>query len=140
AFSSIWTGLLGARYLLLWKLGHTPFCFRGFGYWKLDAPVIIDRKWICTWGLEHRVLMIWHLAFHAHIFTMMNVGQSQTGMMSATFAFIRGHEIAAVLRDIGHRLHAWGLPGIPVAVQKRLPILPASDITLPQHHHDAARL
>ena len=110
------------------------------GKWKLETPWVIDRNWVCTWVLGRRVLLIWHLAFHAHIFTMMNVGQFQTGMMSATFAFIRGHEIAAVLRDLGHRLHAWGFPGMPVAVQKRLPILPASDITLPQHHHDAARL
>jgi len=140
AFASTWAGLFVGIYLLWWKLGHKPFHFSGFGRFKLDTPVVIDRKWVSTWIIGRRVLLIWHLAFHGHIFTMMNVGQFQTGMMSATFAFISGHEIAAVLRDIGHRLHSWGVPGMPKAVQQRLPILPAADVTLPQNHHDAARL
>ncbi len=140
AFASIWASLFVALYLLWYKLGHDPFQFSGLGRWTLDAPVTIDRKWVCTWILGRRVLLVWHLAFHGHIFTMMNVGQFQTGMMSATFAFIRGNEIAAALRDIGHRLHVWGLPGMPKAVQDRLPVLPAADVTLPRHHHDAAHL
>ena len=140
SFASIWASIHIALYLLWWKLGNKPFHFRGFGKWKLEQPVVIDRKWVCTWILGRRVLLIWHLAFHGHIFSMMNVGQFQTGMMSATFAFIRGHEIAAVLRDIGHRLHSWGVPGMPTSVQQRLPVLPAADVTLPHHHHDGARL
>ena len=49
-------------------------------------------------GHVRRVLLVWHLAFHAHIFTLMNVGQFQTGMLACTFAFLQGHEIATLLR------------------------------------------
>ncbi len=139
-FVGLWLGVWTALYLLWRKLDRNPFVLNGIGRWRFEAPVTIDRQWVCTWILGRRVLLVWHLAFHGHIFTMMNVGQFQTGMISATFAFLRGHEIAAVLRDVGHRLHAWGVPGLPRVARERLSVLPAADVTLPQHHHDAARL
>ena len=138
-WTGLWIGLWVGLYLLWHKLGHNPFRFHGFGRWKPENPVLIDRKWVCTWILGRRVLLVWHLAFHGHIFTMMNVGQFQTGMMSGTFAFIRGHEIAAALRDIGHRLHLWRVP-MPIGIRQRLPVIPAADVTLPGLHRDGARL
>jgi len=127
---------LWAAFWLLWrKLTYRPFVVRkAFGLIPLRQPAIIDRTWVCKWILGRRVLLVWHLAFHAHIFTLMNVGQFQTGMLSCTFAFLQGHEIATLLRDIGHRL-AKVFPRtlgrlMPASVVAGLPILPAAEPTL----------
>jgi hypothetical protein len=133
---ALWTGIWA-----VWrKLTYRPWHIEKFFRWKFDTPAVIDRTWVCRWILGRRVLLVWHLAFHAHIFTLMNVGQFQTGMLSATFVFIEGREIATLLRDIGHRLARWKIPFIPESARLRLPILPAADPSLPQHHRDAAFL
>jgi hypothetical protein len=61
-------------------------------------------------------------------------------MLSATFVFLEGREIATLLRDIGHRLSRWRIPFIPVSVRAGEPILPAADPDLPPSRYDAARL
>lgn len=130
-YIAVWAGLW-----LLWrKLTFKPFVVRkAFGIIPLRRPAVIDRTWVCKWILGRRVMLVWHLAFHAHIFTLMNVGQFQTGMLACTFAFLQGHEIATLLRDIGHRL-AKVFPGtlgrlMPRSVVEGLPIVPAADPTL----------
>jgi hypothetical protein len=102
--------------------------------------VVIDRTFACKWLIGRRVLLVWHIAFHAHIFTLMNVGQFQTGMLAATFVFLEGREIATMLRDVGHWLARWKVPFIPAAVARGLPILPAEDPNLPKQHRDAVKL
>ncbi len=131
AYVALWAGLW-----LLWrKLTYKPFVVhKVLGIIPLRRPAVIDRTWVCRWILGRRVLLVWHLAFHAHIFTLMNVGQFQTGMLSCTFAFLQGHEIATLLRDVGHRLAAV-FPRtlgrlVPKSVVAPLPILPAAAPTL----------
>jgi hypothetical protein len=131
AFGVLWVALWIGVWLLWRKLTYRPFVVRG---------VVIDRTFVCKWLLGRRVLLVWHIAFHAHIFTLMNVGQFQTGMLAATFAFLEGREIATMLRDIGHRLARWRVPFIPAAAAKGLPILSAEDPRGPRQHRDAARL
>ncbi|MEM9461292.1 MAG: hypothetical protein AAGF11_44420 [Myxococcota bacterium] len=143
-FTGLWVGLWAGLWLLWRKLTVRPFIIRRILGRTLHRPVVIDRRWVCRWVLGRRVLLVWHLAFHAHIFTLMNVGQFQTGMLACTFAFLQGHEIATILRDVGHRL-ARVFPRtlgrlIPRRVVERQPILPAADPTLPSHHRDRARL
>ncbi len=139
-FAMIWVGFWLGLWLLWRKLTYAPFIVGGIGRWRFAKPVTIDRTWVCTWILGRRVLLIWHIAFHGHIFTLMNVGQFQTGMISATFAFLEGREIATLLRDVGHRLSKWGVRGLPKSAVERLPVLPSADPRLPQHHRDAGRL
>jgi hypothetical protein len=144
-FAGLYVALWAGLWLLWRKLTYRPFVVRKvFGLVPLRRPAIIDRTWVCRWILGRRVLLVWHLAFHAHIFTLMNVGQFQTGMLACTFAFLQGHEIATLLRDVGHRL-AKAFPRtlgriMPRSVVERLPILPAADPTLPGSRWDAAGL
>ncbi|MCA9708004.1 MAG: hypothetical protein KDK70_19280 [Myxococcales bacterium] len=143
-FAGLWIALWAGLWLLWRKLTFRPFVVRRVLGRTLQRPVVIDRTWVCRWILGRRVLLVWHLAFHAHIFTLMNVGQFQTGMLACTFAFLQGHEIATLLRDVGHRL-ARVFPRtlgrlMPRSVVERLPIIPAADPSLPQHHRDAATL
>ncbi len=140
AFAVIWVSLWIGLWLLWRKLTYAPFVVHGIGRWRFERPAVIDRTWVCRWIIGRRVLLVWHLAFHGHIFTLMNVGQFQTGMASATFAFFQGREIATMLRDIGHRLARWRVPFIPASARERLPILPAGDPSSPAYHHDAVRL
>jgi hypothetical protein len=159
-FTGLYVALWAGLWLLWRKLTYRPFVVRRPLGIALRQPVIIDRTWVCRWILGRRVLLVWHLAFHAHIFTLMNVGQFQTGMLACTFAFLQGHEIATLLRDCGHRLaKAFGrrqasdrsgpprrvLPRtlgrlMPASVVMRQPILPAADPGLPTLHRDAATL
>ncbi len=139
-FVGAWVGLWGALWLLWRKLEHRPIVVaRLFGR-TLGKPVIIDRAWVARWFLGRRVWLVWHIAFHAHIFTLMSVGQFQTGMLSATFAFIEGREIASLLRDVGHRLGRWRVPFIPASVVRGEPVLPAEDPRLPSLQRNATSL
>jgi hypothetical protein len=143
-FTGLWVAAWAGLWLLWRKLTFRPFVVHKCFGRTLREPAIIDRTWVCRWILGRRVLLVWHLAFHAHIFTLMNVGQFQTGMLACTFVFLQGHEIATLLRDVGHRL-AKVFPRtlgrlMPASVVARLPILPAADPTLPSLHRDAARL
>ena len=143
-FAGLWVALWAGLWLLWRKLTYRPFVVRRVFGRTLREPAIIDRTWVCRWILGRRVLLVWHLAFHAHIFTLMNVGQFQTGMLACTFAFLQGHEIATMMRDVGHRL-AKTFPRtlgrlLPRAVVERQPILPAADPTLPRWHREVSVL
>ncbi len=100
----------------------------------------IDRLWICRWVLGRRIWIPWHLALMGGIFTLMNIGQFQTGMMSQTFIFFTGLEVAVGLRWFGRWLARRGVPFIPQDVKDGLPPLPAEDETLPHLRRDSAKL
>ena len=139
-FVGLWVGIWGSLWLLWRKLEHRPIVVqRVFGR-TLARPVVIDRMWMGRWVFGRRVWLVWHIAFHAHIFTLMSVGQFQTGMLSATFAFLEGREIAALLRDVGHRLAQWRVPFIPASVARGEPPLPSEDPQLPALAKNPARL
>ena len=138
SFGVFWIALWGGIWLLWRKLTYKPWKVGKLFGRKLAQEAVIDRQWLCRWILGRRVLLVFHLAFHAHIFTLMNVGQFQTGMLSVTFAFLHGREIATLLRDIGYRLSRIGIP-MPRNARLRLPIIPEAN---PNLHvaHDKARL
>jgi hypothetical protein len=143
-FASLWIAVCVGVWLVWLKLGTRPFVFHKLFGRTLARPVVIDRVWVSKWLFGRRVLLVWHLAFHMHIFTLMNVGQFQTGMMACTFAFLQGHEIASLLRDIGHRL-AKLFPNtlgklMPKAVVERAPIIPSAEANLPSHQRDDVAL
>jgi hypothetical protein len=143
-FASAWVALWLGLWALWRKLERAPFVIHQVFGRKLRRPAVIDRVWVCKWILGRRVLLVWHLAFHAHIITLMNVGQFQTGMMACTFAFLEGREIASLLRDVGYRLaqvfpRSFGRV-LPRRVVERAPITPAADPSLPRHHHDRVAL
>ena len=139
-FVAIWVGLWVGIWLLWRRLANNPWTVTRIGPWRLREPAVIDRMWLGRWVLGRRVLLVWHMAFHAHIFTLMNVGQFQTVMLSALFVFLQGHEIATLLRDVGYRLAKWGVPFIPQSVRRGDPIIPSEDPTLPHTHRDGARI
>ncbi len=143
-FAGLWIGLWAGLWWLWRRLAVRPFTVRRVLGRSLRSPIVIDRAWVCRWVIGRRVLLVWHIAFHAHIFTLMNVGQFQTGMLAGTFAFLSGQEIATLLRDVGHRL-ATVFPRtlgrlFPADVARGEPILPAADPSLPEHHRDRAAL
>ena len=140
AFVAGWILLWGGLWALWRKLDRNPFVVRKLGRRQLARPVVIDRLWVSRWILGRRIFLVWHLAFHGHIFTLMNVGQFQTGMVSATFAFLNGREIATMLRDIGYRLAKWGVPFIPASAANRDPVLPAQSLDSARLHREAAVL
>ena len=143
-FTALWLGFWALLWLLWRRITlHPPKIQRLFGR-PVSPPLVIDRSWVCRWVLGRRVLLVWHLAFHAHIFTLMNVGQFQTAMLACTFAFLEGREIATLLRDIGHRL-AKTFPRtvgrwVPASVRVRAPIVPVAAPELLTHRRDSARL
>jgi hypothetical protein len=131
AFAASWVAMWLGLWWMWRRLDAKPFHVRS---------VVIDRLWVCKWIIGRRIFLVWHIAFHAHIFTLMNVGQFQTGMLSVTFAFLEGREIATLLRDIGHRLATWKVPFIPRSVAAGEPILPAEDPRLPHLQRDTFAL
>ncbi len=139
-FVGLWVGLWVALWILWRKLARSPVVVRRILGRPLSRPVVLDRDWVCRWFFGRRVWLVWHIAFHAHIFTLMSVGQFQTGMLSATFAFLEGREIASLLRDVGHRLAAWRIPFIPASVAAGEPVLPAEDPSLPSVQRDTTRI
>ncbi|NVB36259.1 hypothetical protein G6O69_00345 [Pseudenhygromyxa sp. WMMC2535] len=144
AFTGIWVGLWVGFWLLWLKLGRAPWRITKIFGRELDEAVVIDRAWMCRWIFGRRVLLVWHLAFHAHIFTLMNVGQFQTAMVACTLVFLKGEEIAAIFRDVGHRM-AKVSPRVfgkllPKAVVERAAIVPPADPSLPTQHRDTATL
>lgn len=143
AFTAGWVALWIGLWLVWLRLGHRPLVIRRLFGRTLAQPAVIDRVWVCKWLFGRRILLVWHLAFHMHIFTLMNVGQFQTGMMACTFAFLEGREIASLLRDIGHRLTKLIPPlarVMPRHVVERGPITPSADPNLPSHRYDQAGL
>ena len=144
AFSSLWLGVWIGLWIVWLRLGRKPFVITKLLGRPLAEPAVIDRVWVSKWLFGRRILLVWHLAFHAHIFTLMNVGQFQTGMLACTFAFLEGHEIASLLRDVGWRLSTLLPAGLraklPAPLRERMAILPAADPTLPSHQRDRASL
>ncbi|HWB77150.1 MAG TPA: hypothetical protein VG755_19420 [Nannocystaceae bacterium] len=69
--------------------------FRRFGTTQ------IDKLWVCRWIVGRRIWVPWHIAVMGGIFTLMNIGQFQTGMLSQTFILITGLETAIFLRFLG---------------------------------------
>jgi uncharacterized membrane protein YphA (DoxX/SURF4 family) len=125
----------------LWnRLDRKPFVVRTlFRLRPLRAPRKLDRAFVVGWLMGRRVWIPWHVGVMGGIFILMNIGQFQTGMLSATIFFFRGEEIASFGRWLGKRL-SW-LPFIPASVKAGEPPLPAEDPSLPHRHlhHDTAR-
>jgi Vitamin K-dependent gamma-carboxylase len=123
--ASLW--LLRKRKPLVWAR------MRSFGTTQ------IDKLWVCRWIVGRRIWITWHIAVMGGIFTLMNIGQFQTGMLSQTFILITGIETALFLRFSGRLLAKVGVP-MPADVRAGLPPIPPEDPTLPHLHRDAVRL
>ncbi len=140
SFVPTWIVFWAAIWALWWKLGHRPFQVSSFLGRRLSRTYVLDRMWFCTWFLGRRVFLVWHVGFHAHIISLLNVGQFQTGMLSTTIVFLEGREAAVILRAIGRALARLGLPFIPTSVARGEPPLRAENAASPHHHRDATRL
>lgn len=135
-------GWLVAWTLLWWlwvRLDRHPWIIRRGVRGPLSEPIVVDRTFVLTWFLGRRVLLVWHLAFHGHIYTLMSVGQFQTAMVSSTFNFLEGHEVATLMHDFKRAL-AQRLPFLPRAWANSGGIIPGEDLTRPGHHRDATVL
>lgn len=96
----------------------------------LEQKHDVGQRWVATWILGRRIWVTWHVALMAGIFTLMNIGQFQTGMLSQTFVYLYGAEAAWIV--------AWVL--FKLKLSKHAKPLPAEDPTLPHHRRDAAKL
>ena len=120
------------------RLDRKPFVVRTLLWIRpLRRPLEVDRDFVATWLLGRRVWLLWHIGVMGGIFTLMNIGQFQTGMLSATIIYLRGEEIAKIGRMVLRRL-PW-LPLVPRSVKEGEPPLPAEDPSLPHLHRDAVR-
>ncbi len=140
----LFVGLMAAVMLGGWwlwrRLERKPLVVRTlFRIRPLRQPLVIDRAFFMAWTMGRRVWIPWHIGVMGGIFVLMNIGQFQTGMLSATIVYFRGEEIASFGRMLGRRLR-W-LPFIPQDVKDGEPPLPAEDPSLPHRHlhRDAAR-
>jgi hypothetical protein len=136
-------------WLVLWglweKMARKPFVLHGIRFRKrvfktFREPITIDHVWVAKWILGRRIWITWHFLVMGGIFTLMNIGQFQTGMLTQAIAFFTGLEVASFLRGVGRRLGRWRVPGIPKDVIEGKPPLPSEDPTLPRHNRDAVRL
>ncbi|MBC8072011.1 MAG: hypothetical protein IAG13_27035 [Deltaproteobacteria bacterium] len=123
----------GALWLVRTRKPYTWERMRSFGTTQ------IDKLWVCRWIVGRRIWIPWHIAVMGGIFTLMNIGQFQTGMLSQTFILITGLETAVFLRFVGRRLARFGLP-VAADVRAGLPPIPCEDPSLPHLHRDAVRL
>ncbi|MCX4247924.1 hypothetical protein [Paraliomyxa miuraensis] len=125
----------------LWgRLKRRPFVVRTlFRLRPLRTPLKIDRDFFVAWTVGRRLWIPWHLGVMGGIFILMNIGQFQTGMLSATIIFFTGEELARFGRAVGRRLR-W-LPLVPKSVKDGEPPIPPEDPSLPHRHlhHDTAR-
>jgi len=96
----------------------------------LDKKHVLDRRWIASWPLGRRLWLPWHVSLMAGIFTLMNIGQFQTGMLSQTFVFLTGWETARILHWVGFRFRL---------TQHAEPI-PGEDPALPHLRRDSAKM
>ncbi len=137
-FLSAFVGFLLVAWLAWGKLGRDPIEIRSLlGIKKFKTPKVIDQDWVMKWVFGRRIWILWHLQLMGGIFLLMNIGQFQTAMLSQTFLFLSGMEIAKGGRFIGRKLPKW-IPGIPKAVRDGEPPIPSEDPTLPWLHRDAA--
>ncbi len=106
---------------------------------RIDGPAADDfferkhdvgRRWIATWIFGRRIWLTWHIMLMGGIFTLMNIGMFQTGMLSQTFTHLYGAEAAWIV--------SWLL--FKLKLSKHKDPLPAEDATLPHHRRDAASL
>jgi hypothetical protein len=98
-----WLGLLGGWLVasiagLRMLRTRKPAVWEAFRSW---GTTTIDRYWICRWFVGRRIWIPWHIAVMGGIFTLMNIGQFQTGMLSQTIIFFGGLEVALFLRFLG---------------------------------------
>ena len=140
AFVGGWVALWAVVWALLWKLTHRPFVVRRLFGRPLARAHVLDRDWFCRWVLGRRVWLLWHIGFHSHIFSLMNVGQFQTAMLSATIPFFEGLEVARFGRLVGRRLARLGVPWIPTDVAAGKPPIPTESLDLPHHRRDAVKV
>ncbi len=96
----------------------------------LEKKHAVGQRWIATWVFGRRIWVTWHIALMLGIFTLMNIGQFQTGMLSQTFVYLYGAEAAWIV--------SWVL--FKLKLSKHKDPLPAEDPTLPHHRRDAARM
>jgi hypothetical protein len=137
----LFTGGMVLTMLLGWwlwnRLERRPFVVRTlFRIRPLRTPLRVDRDFAVAWLAGRRVWIPWHVGVMGGIFILMNIGQFQTGMLSATILFFRGEEIAKFGRWLGRRL-----PFVPADVKAGEPPVPPEDPSLPHRHlhHDTAR-
>ena len=90
----------------------------------------VGRHWVATWIFGRRIWLTWHIALMMGIFTLMNIGMFQTGMLSQTFVYLYGAEAAWIV--------SWVL--FKLRLSKHAEPLPAEDPTLPHHRRDAAKM
>ncbi|MEX1362384.1 MAG: hypothetical protein AB1Z98_04615 [Nannocystaceae bacterium] len=138
----IWCGGMAAVMLGLWwlwgRLDRKPLVARTLLWIRpLRSPLRMDRDFFASWVLGRRFWIPWHIAVMGGIFTLMNIGQFQTAMLSATIIFFTGDEIARFGRMVFRRL-SW-LPLVPRSVADGEPPLPAEDPSLPHLHRDPVR-
>jgi hypothetical protein len=132
-----------ALLLTLWqvwvKLGRDPIEINSIlRIRKLKTPVVIDRDWVMKWVFGRRIWITWHVQLMGGIFILMNIGQFQTAMLSQTFLFFTGLEIAQFGRFLGRKAPRW-IPGIPKAIREGAPAIPSEDPTLPYLPRDEVR-
>ncbi|MCA9695296.1 MAG: hypothetical protein KC636_37300 [Myxococcales bacterium] len=154
-----WLGLWGGLWALWWRLGVRPLRFKRAFWARLLRPLLIVPAWLLgklgwqpgdseyvefsresfrRWTVGRRVWATIFLLIMGGIFFLMNIGQFQTGMLSALLVFLKDDEPARALRWIGRRLPR-SLRMIPDDVRRGESPLPAQDPTLPDLHRDTAR-
>ncbi len=120
----------------LWtRLDRKPFVVRSvLGIRPLRTPLKIDRDFFVAWVAGRRVWILWHIGVMGGIFVLMNIGQFQTGMLSSTFLFFSGLELARFFRRVLRRM-----PLMPRTIREGEPPIPPEDPSLPHLHRDTAR-
>ncbi len=123
----------------LWgRMERKPYTVRSILWIRpLRVPIKLDRDWFARWVIGRRIWIVWHISVMGGIFTLMNIGQFQTGMLSTAIFFFRGEEVAKFGRFVFRRLSF--LPLVPRSVKNGEPPLPPEDLSLPHLHRDTAR-
>jgi hypothetical protein len=136
-FATAW--LLG-MVLVAWgwhRMRHRPFAFELAGRTRM-----LDLDTFLKWTTGRRLWIWLGMAFHLHVFIMMNVGWFQPGSMTGFIAYFNGTEIALIGVLVGRwfgrrRLFA---PLVPAWVRRGEHPIPPEDPTLHRHPRDTVRL
>ena len=131
-------GWLATMALIAWgwrRLRDRPFELRLRG-----RVYHLDLEWFCGWFLGRRVFLTIGILFHGHLLALMNIGMFAPIMLLTYMVCLSGPELASLLRGLGRALARLGVPGIPADVRAGHPPIACEDPTLPQLHHDTARL
>jgi len=96
-------GILVGLYALWLRLGVKPlFTVRRLPkLGELKEPILINQDWVMRWVFGRRIWITWHISLMGGIFILMNIGQFQTAMLSCTFLFFSGTEMASFGRWLG---------------------------------------